>query len=226
MNTLQVGLFDPAKVVIAQIGQFLINLLLVVLVLLIGWIISKFIKTVVTKLLTVLKTNELSARIELNSILAKGGITASFSELIGTVCYWLGLLVTVVVAVNAGGLTIAADLLSRIVLYIPNVIAAIFILLLGMFFVKMLTNIIKTAVGNSGVGQANMLTKVVEIAVMIFAIVMALEQLNIRAGMIMFVVNIILASFGLGIAIAFGLGCKDIAAKATSDFLASLKTKK
>ena len=150
MGNWQVGLWEPAKVIMAQIGQFLVNLLIVLLILIIGWIIAKLIKVIVIKVLKSLKLDELSERIELNSILAKGGISYSFSELVGVICYWLAFLVTVVVAVNAGGLTIAADLLSRMVLYIPNVIAAIFILILGMFVAKILTSIVKTAAANSG----------------------------------------------------------------------------
>jgi len=226
MANWQLGLLDPAKVVLAQIGQFLVNLLVVLLILIIGWVISKLIKIIVTKLLKALKLDELSKRIELSNILAKGGITNSVSELVGIICYWLALLVTVVVAVNAVGLTIAADLLSRIVLYIPNVIAAIFILILGMFVAKILTNVIKTAAANSGLSQANLLSKIVEVVVMIFAIVIALEQLNIRANIIAFAISIILASLGLALAIAFGFGCKDIAAKIAADFFEKLKSKR
>ncbi len=222
----QMSLLDPARVVMAQIGQFMVNLLLVIIILIVGWLISKFIKALVTKLLKSLKFDELSSKIELTGILAKGGISYSFSELIGIICYWLALLITVVVAVNAGGLTIAADLLSRIVLYVPNVIAAIFILILGMFVAKILNNIIKTTATNSGLSQVNLLSKTVEVVVMIFAIAIALEQLNIQATIIAFAINIVLASLGLGLALAFGLGCKDIAAKFAVEFVEKLKSKK
>lgn len=226
MGNWQGSIVDPAKVVLAQIGQFIVSLLVVLIILIIGWLISKLIKAIVTRLLKAVKLDDLSKKIELDSILAKGGISYSFSELIGIICYWLALLVTVVAAVNAGGLTIAAELLSRIVLYIPNVIAAIFILILGMFVAKILNNIVKTAANNSGLSQANLLSKIVEVAVMIFAIAIALEQLKIGANIIAFSINIVLASVGLGLAVAFGLGCKDIAGKFTADFLEKLKAKK
>jgi len=226
MGNWQVGLVDPARVIIAQIGQFMVNLLAALLIFIIGLVISKAIKSVVTKLLKVIKLDELSKRIELNNILAKGGITATFSELMGIICYWLAILITVVLAINSVGLTIAAGLLSRIVLYIPNVIAAIFILILGMFVAKVLTNIVKTAAANTGLSQVNLLSQIVEVVVMIFAIAIALEQLSIRANIIAFAINIVLASLGLGLALAFGLGCKDIAAKITADFLDKLKSKR
>lgn len=219
-------LLEPAKVVLSQIGQFLISVLLVVIILIIGWLISKLIRTLVTRVLKALKLDDLSERIDLDNLLAKGGIQYSLSELIGMICYWLAILITFVVAINAIGLTVAADLLNKVVLYIPNVIAAIFILILGMFIASLLKNIVNTGAINAGISQANPLSRIVEIIVIIFAIAIALQQLNIRATVIELAISIVLASIGLAVAIAFGLGCKDIAARHMSDWLEKLKSKK
>lgn len=218
-------LVEPAARILDGIGRFLVNVLLVVIILIIGWVLSKVIKALVTKLLRAVKIDELSDRIELDSMLAKGGIQYSLSELIGVVVYWLTILITFVVAINAVGLTIAADLLNRIVFYIPNVIAAIFILIAGMFLGSLLKNIVKAAASNSGIAQANLLGKIVEIVIMVFAVAIALEQLSIAPTIIQMTISIILGSFGLGFALAFGLGCKDIVAKSVSEFLDKIKKK-
>lgn len=225
MSTWQWVLLDPGKAVLTQIGQFIINLLLVIAILIVGWVVSKVVKSVVTKLLRMVKLDELSDRIELDALLAKGGINYSLAELIGIVCYWLMLLVTVVVAVNAIGLTVAADLLQKVILYIPNIIAAIFILILGMFVAKLLVNIVLTAANNAGLSQANLLGKVAEIITMIFVIAIALEQLNIGTKIIELTISIVLASLGLGCALAFGLGCKEIAGKSVAEFMDKIKRK-
>jgi len=226
MSNWQVVLLEPAKTILSQISQFLVNVLLVVIILIIGWIIAKIIKTLVTKLLRTIKLDQLSDRIDLDTILAKGGISYSLSELIGVICYWLALLITFVVAINAIGLTVAADLLNRIVLYVPNIIAAVFILILGMFVATLLSNIVKTAANNAGVSQAKLLGKVVEVAVIIFAVAITLEQLGIAAKVIELTITVVLASLGLGVALAFGLGCRDLAAKFVSELIESLKSKK
>jgi len=226
MSNWQVVLLEPAKTVLSQISQFLVNVLLVVIILIIGWIIAKIIKTLVTKLLRAIKLDQLSDRIDLDSVLAKGGISYSLSELISVICYWLALLITFVVAINAIGLTVAADLLNRIVLYVPNIIAAVFILILGMFVATLLSNIVKTAANNAGVSQAKVLGKAVEVVVIIFTIATALEQLGIAAKVIELTITLVLASLGLGVALAFGLGCRDLAARFISDLIDSLKSKK
>jgi len=220
------GVFvEPAKLILAEIGHFLMNLLMVIVILIFGWFISKGVKMLVVKVLKTLKVDDLSERIELDNILAKGGIQYTLTELIGVVFYWVGLLVTFVVAINAVGLTIAADLLNQIVLYVPNVIAAIFILISGMFVATILRNIVKAAASNIGLTQANLLSKIVEIIIMVFAIAIALQQLGIGSRIIELTISIILGAVGLSIALSFGLGCRDMAEKATRDFLDKLKKK-
>jgi hypothetical protein len=223
MTSWQVVLLEPARTVLSQIGQFMVSILLVIVILIFGWIIALIIKGIITKALRAVKLDMLSDRIELDALLEKGGITLSLSEIIGVICYWLVMLVTFMVAINAVGLTIAADLLNKVVLYIPNVIAAIFILIIGMFVATLLKNIVTTAANNAGLAQGKILSKVVEIIVLVFAVLVGLEQLNIGLRITELTVAIILSTIGLGCALAFGLGCKDIAAKAVSEFIEKLK---
>jgi len=225
MSSWQIVLLEPARTVLSQIGQFVMNILLVLIILIVGWLISKLIRAVVTRGLRAIKLDEISDRIELEALLERGGISYSLSELIGIICYWLALLVTFMVAINSIGLTIAADLLNKVVLYIPNVIAAVFILILGMFAATVLRNIVLTAANNAGLSQGKLLAKIVEIVIVLFAIFVALEQLNIGILVTQLTLTIVLGSLGLGLALAFGLGCKDIAGKATADFIEKLKKK-
>lgn len=223
MSSWQIVLLEPARTVLAQISQFMVNALLVIIILIIGWLLSKLIKTIVSKALKLAKINDLSSRIELDKLLSKGGINYALSDLVGVICYWLGLLLTFMVAVNAIGLTVAADLLNKVVLYIPNVIAALFILVLGIFASTILKSIVQTAANNAGLSQGKLLTQVVETVVIAFAIFIGLEQLQIGIRITELTVAIILGSLGLGLALAFGLGCKDIAGRFMSELVEKLK---
>jgi len=225
MSSWQIVLLEPARSVLTQISQFMVNVLLVIVILIIGWLLSKLLKAVVTRALAVVKLDSLASRIELDKILEKGGLSYSLSELIGVICYWFGLLITFMVAINAIGLTIAAELLNKVVLYIPNVIAAIFILIISMFAATALKNIVKTAANNAGLSQGKLLGQVVEVVVMIFAVFVALEQLNIGIRVTELTVGIILGSLGLALALSFGLGCKDIAGRYVAELVEKLKKK-
>jgi hypothetical protein len=225
MSSWEIVLMEPARMVLGQISQFVVNALLVIIILLIGWLFSKLISSLVSKSLKAIKINELSSRIELDKLLSKGGINYALSDLVGVICYWLGLLVTFMVAVNSIGFTVAADLLNKVVLYIPNVIAALFILILGIFVSTLLKNIVQTAANNAGLSQGNLLSKIVEAIVILFSVFVALEQLQIGIHVTELTISIILGSIGLGLALAFGLGCRDLAGRFVADLIEKLKKK-
>ena len=218
--------WEPAKAMIYNIGDFLAKFFMVVLILLVGWLIAKAVKALVTKALKSLKLDSLSEKIALHNLLSRRGIKHTLSELIGLICYWLLMLVAFVIAINSINLLIAAELLNRIVLYIPNILAAIFILVLGMFFATLLKNTVNTAATNAGLAQAGFLSSLVEMVVIVFTLMIALEQLNIGARIIELMISIILASIGLGCALAFGLGCRDQAGRFVSDLVERMKVKK
>ncbi len=222
----QIVLMEPARMILGQIGQFMVNVLLVIIVLIIGWVIAKLIEKLVKGVLDVAKIDYWADRLELASILKKGGLKYSLSEMLGVVAYWVVILVTVVVAINAVGLTVAAELLNKVALYVPHVIAAVFVLVLGLFAAVLVKNLVITASTNAGINQAPLLGKVVEVLIMVFAVAIAAEQVNIGARVIMLILKVVLGSAGLAAALAFGFGCQEIAAKYTSEFIEKIKSKK
>jgi ABC-type multidrug transport system fused ATPase/permease subunit len=226
MSNWQIVLFEPARTVLSQVSIFLVNVLLVVIILIIGWLVSKLVRAIVTRALKAIKLDDLSDRIELDSLLEKGGITYSLSEMIGVICYWLGLLVTFAVAMNAVGLNFAVGVLNGVVAYIPHVIIAIFILIIGMFVATLLKNIIQVAANNAGLAQSKLFSKITEILVVVFAVIVALEQLKIGIRITELTLAIILGSVGLAFALAFGLGCRDLAERFISDLFEKMKSKK
>jgi hypothetical protein len=224
MDNIRLTMLPPAKMVIAQVGIFATSVILVLIIFVLGMLISKLIiKNGITGILKSLKFDDLAHSIELDAMLSKGGITLKLSELVGIICYWLSLLVTIVVALNAVGLTVAADLMQKIVLFVPNIIAAVFILIVGMFVSVLLKNIVKVTASNAGIQQANLLSNMCQVVIMVFVIAVALEQLQIGVRIIDLTISIILGSFGLGFALAFGLGCKDIVGKWVHESLTNLK---
>lgn len=218
-------LIEPARAILKQTGDFVSSLAGMVLILVVGWLIARLAQNVVTRFLRVLRFDSIADQIGANNILAKGGIKYTLSELLGILCYWLTVLVALVVAVNAVGLTVAAELLNKIILYVPNIIAAIFLLVVGIFGATFLGGIVQASAANAGLGQAKFLGRLTEVIIIIFAVAIALEQLDIGTVIIGLAVNIILVSIGLGLALAFGLGCKDIAGKYIEDFINNLKSK-
>lgn len=205
---------EVSKTVFMEMAQVAVALLLVIILLIAGLCLSHIIKVVAIRALKGLRFDEIFSRTPLARVLEKSGMRYSLSETMGTLCYWIGLLVSLGVILNATGLTIAAELINKIILYIPNAIVAVAILILGILGASILNSLITTIALNSGIKNARILGRAAETAIIIFVSIMALEQLKIKVMILETTVGIILASAGLAFAIALGLGCKDVAGKA------------
>lgn len=220
---LNVVLLDPVKAMTMKIWGYIPAIAGAIVILVVGWLIAKFIEAVVARVLKAVKLDSMSEKAGIANVLAQGDIKMPLSGLIGAVVYWLVMLVVISTTLDALNLKIASELLSRLVGYVPNILGAIFILILGAFVANFVGAIVRTAASNAGIKSAKALSQITQIIIMIFSVVIAIEQLQIATTLIILGVNIILVSFGLGLALAFGLGCKDIAGKAMQDFIASMK---
>ncbi|MFA5500805.1 MAG: hypothetical protein WC404_06970 [Candidatus Omnitrophota bacterium] len=223
MDRLALIVADPVKAMLIKIWSYIPTILGAIVILVVGWIIAKFVEAVVVRALKAVRLDVVSDKAGIANMLAQGEIKWTLSELLGVIIYWIVMLSVLAAALNALNLTVASDLLSRLVAYIPNIIVAIFVLVLGSFLATFVAGIVRTAASNAGISTAKLLAKVTQAVLVIFAIIIAIEQLNIATAFIAFAVNIILAAIGLALALSFGLGCKDIAAKAMQDMLNKVK---
>lgn len=223
MDRLALVVADPVKAMLIKIWSYIPVIVGVIVILIVGWLVAKLIETIVIRVLKAVKLDALSDKAGVSNVLAQGDIKLTLSEVLGAIIYWLVMLIVIVTALNALNLTVAADLLSRLVEYVPNIIIAIFALVLGSFLANFVGTIVRTTASNAGIKKAKSLGQLAQTVLVIFAVVIAVEQLNIATALIAFTVNIILASVGLAIGLAFGLGCKDIAGKFISDVVNNIK---
>ncbi|WP_419161712.1 mechanosensitive ion channel family protein [Candidatus Palauibacter sp.] len=204
-------LLDPIRAFFGQLGSFLPNLLAVLAIAVGGWIVAKVIQAVLVRFLKAVKADSLAERIQLAEMLARGGIQRTFSQLVGVISYWLVMLVVLVAALNALQLTATAELLQRFVGFLPAVVTAILILILGILAAAFLAATVRAVASNAGIAQAQVLGQFVQSIVIIFAVVVALQQLGVQFVGDAFL--IILGAISFGCALAFGLGCKDLAGR-------------
>ena len=221
---LNLMIVQPVQSLVSQVMAFLPKLLGALLILLIGWLIAKAIESLVVTILKKITLDKLADQTQLSTVLAKGGIRHKLSELIGVIVYWLIMLAVVMIVFNALELTVAAQLFQSVVTFLPNVIAAVFILILGIFAAAFLSATVRTAASNAGIVQSALLGELVQIVVVVFAAVAALQQLHVPFFGEVFL--IILAGISLGAAIAFGLGCKDLASRWVSDIVEQIQGRK
>ncbi len=220
------SILSPAASLFVKGYVFAGKLIVAVLVFIIGWIFSKVIKEVIVKLLKMLKLDAGSEKVGIESFLAKGEIKYTLSGLIGLVIYWLIILVVLAGVISYMGFGQIGDILTKLIDYIPSVLAAIFAIIFGIFLATFLSSIVRATAANSGIEQSKSLGNVTQIIIMVFAVIVAIEQLKIdTSGVLSDSLKIILAAVGLAFALAVGLGCKDIAGEAISGFIGKMKKK-
>lgn len=204
---------EVSRAIFTQMAEVIIAMFLLIGLLFAGLVFSYLVKAGVIGALKVLRFEKVFLKVMPARILERTGIKFSATEAIGTIFYWIGLLISLSVILNATGLTMAADLVNKVILYTPNAIAAIFILVFGTLGASFLNNIIRVLAANAGIDKANALGKISEVIAVIFVSVMVLEQLKINVKILETAIGIMLGSAGLAMAVAFGLGCKDIIGK-------------
>lgn len=223
MDWLTFVVVDPVKAMLIKIWGYVPAIAGAIVILVVGWLIAKLVEAVIVRVLKAIRLDVASDKAGVSNVLAHGEIRRSLSELIGVIVYWIVILVVIATALGTLNLTVAADLVSRLIEYVPNILGAIFILIVGAFVADFVATIVRATAGNAGIKKAALLAKMSKAVLIIFAIVVAIEQLQVASTLIVLAVNIILISVGLGIALAFGLGCKDIAGKFIQDVVNDLK---
>ena len=201
---------------------FLINFITALVIFVIGWLVAKLIMAVLTKLLKAIKLDYVAEETKIAEFLRKGGIKYTLSELLGVTMYWIIILGVLISVLDIMALIGVSTLLDKILIYLPSVIGAIIILILGIFISAFVSTVIRAATANVGVNQSALLGKIAQIAIVIFTVIIALDELKIGTVLVS-AMNIVLATVGLALGLAFGLGSKEIAGKLMAEWVDKLK---
>ncbi|HJV92492.1 MAG TPA: hypothetical protein VJ572_03400, partial [Azonexus sp.] len=126
--------------------------------------------------------------------------------------YWLVIVAALIMACNSLDLSYVSELLSRVAFFVPRVILAVVILAGGAYFAYFIDGSVTIYGRNVGFDEAPLLGRLARYAVMLFVVLIALEQLGIAGDIIRESFLIILAGIVLALALAFGLGGRQWAA--------------
>lgn len=212
----------PLQALLTRLASFLPLLLAALLIFVVAWLAARILEELLVRGLKAVRLDEIARRVGLEEIFRKGGVTQTLSELLGVFLYWFVLFAGVVAAVNALQLTVAAELLDRVLLYVPSVLAGVIILVLGAFFASLVGSLVQTLAANAGVTQARLLGQITRVVLVVFAIEVALEKF-IGVTTLHMQLNIVIAAIAFGAALAFGLGCKDLAGRFMSDLIEKVR---
>jgi small-conductance mechanosensitive channel len=207
-----------------KITAFLPELIGAIVIFVVGWIIARLVKLATEKLLNLVRFNKATEKTGVNKFLKKGEIVKAPSEIVGMLVYWFIMILVFIASLDALGLPIVSDMLNSIFLYIPNVVAAIIVLVLGFLMGNLLAAVVRTAASNAGLKNAEGLGKLSLYAIVVFAVSIALIQLGIGEEIVVSAFGLAFGAAALALALAFGLGGRDVAGDYLKRWLAEKKT--
>ncbi len=209
-ENVQQGLTNSANMII----QFLPALIGAIIILIIGWIVGRVGGGLLSKLLQKTNIDETVGKTDFGTTLEKSGMT--ISGLFGSLFKWFIYLIFIMAAVNVLNIPIFADFLNAVVLYIPNLIAGVLVLVIGLIAVNFLMKWVGSMLKGEDVPFTNWIVVGLQALLSIVVIVIALDQWRIQTAIIYtFLVPLawgISAGIAIAIGISVGVGAKDIVA--------------
>ncbi len=188
-----------------QIGGYIPNVIGALVVLAVGWAIARLVGRLLERLL---RGTRAAAAVQRTAV---DRVATSYEapRLIGRICYWVLLAFTIMIALSALGITAVNQAMDGFIAYLPNVAAAVLILLVAVVLAGAVAGMAERLMPDTVLGRV--VGTVVPLLVLTVAVFMALVQLRLATQIVTATYVLLLGALALGFALAFGLGGRDVA---------------
>jgi mechanosensitive ion channel-like protein len=196
---------------LSEVLLFLPRLLTFAVILLVGYIVARIVRDLLTKLLHVVHFDAIADRAGVSRALERAGTRMDAARVLALVVFWWIFLVFIEMAVNSLGLVDVTAFINSVLAYVPNVFVAILILIVGALLANVVAGAVRGAAAEAGLTTAGLLASVARWAVLVFAFLAALTQLNVAQNMIFILFAAMVGMLALAGGLALGLGGVDTA---------------
>lgn len=216
---------NPAQAVLVAVTAalsnflgFLPGLVGAILVLIIGWILAGALATLIERGLRAIGFERAVDRGGIGAFLARTGTTWTASKVVAELVKWFVFLIFAQAAANVLGMPQVTAIVNSIVLYIPNVVVALVVLVAGSLIARLASDLVRGTARQMGLGSPNLLAAVTRYAILGFAVVAAVDQLRIASTLLYALVIGFIGALALAFGLAFGLGGREVAADITRNW--------
>lgn len=192
----------------------------------VGWLIASLVEKAVAAILRAVRFNELSHRAGLTDFMEKTGTTMDPAGALGMVVKWFIRLIALVVAFDALGLPAVSEVLREFLMWMPNLVVAMVVLVIGGLVARAASKLVRGAVAESGLGNPEFLAKLSATLIWAFTIVVAVNQLGIATTLVNTLFMAFVGALALGTGLAFGLGGRETAGEILRNWYSKAQSKK
>jgi hypothetical protein len=183
------------------------------LILIIGWLISGFLARAVAALLRAVRFNDLARRSGISDFVQQMGVHTDTSGLLADIVMWFVRLITLIVAFDALGLPAVSQVLQQLLLWLPNLVVAMVILVITGLAANTVFRLVRGATAEAGFSNPDLLAAVGRFAVWSFGIIIAVNQIGIAQTLVNTLFFGLVGALALALGLAFGLGGRETAAE-------------
>src|SRR3989344_685232 len=196
---------------LTETASFLPNLILAIIVFTVGVVIASLVKNLLTRVLLTVGFEDWLSKTVIPEALKSSGAKLTTSSLIGELVRWFIVLLFLIPVVDMLGLGAVNQVLTDILLYIPNVVVAVIIVAIGAVFANIAKDLVAASVASVGAQAASVIAQVARWSILIFALLAALNQLGVATELIRIIFTGLVAMVAIAGGLAFGLGGKETA---------------
>ncbi len=195
------------------------------IVFLVGWTVAIGVGKLISETLKKLRVDKFFEKTNWKEVLERAEINVTVSEFIGEIVRWILVIIFLLASVEILGLSEFAEFLRKVVLWLPNLLVGILILVVGVILAEILEKIIKAGVKKMEVSYAGLLASITKIAIYVFAVLAALSQLGVTPVIVNAIIFGLIGTLVLSLGLAFGLGGKEAAAKIIEQIMKKFEEK-
>jgi hypothetical protein len=209
-----------------RISNFLPNLLGAVVILVLGWIVAVLLAKLIDKVLRIIGLQTLFEVTKVEDVVKKGKFRTDTTGVISSLVKWIILVIVFLTAADVLRLPQIVDFFSVILGFVPNVIAAVAVILIGAVLAKFLGDIVRGSAEAGGLAYANLLATITVWAIWVFAVLAALMEVGVASTLIKTLFTGFVALVAIAGGLAFGLGGQDAAKRLIGKIEKDLKARK
>lgn len=189
-----------------------------IVIIIVGFIVAKIVASIVRKLLVRIGADKVGDKLGEIDIVQKSNMKIEISKIVSKFIYYIMILFFLIAGAEALGMPAISNLVTDIINFIPNLIVAIIMLVLGLLLAEALRSIVFTALKSLGIPSAGMISSFVFYFILITVFVSALKQAAIQTEFLETNLSILIGGVVAAFAIGYGLASKDIIKNFISSF--------
>lgn len=210
------SIVDPIQTAFNTALQSIINalpnIIAAVIILIIGYIIGKLVGGAIRKLL---EKARVGAKLAKSKLITKmlSILNITFERLIGMLVSVFFYVVFILAAIDVLGISMLNNFVNQVLLYLPNLIAGVLVLIVGLVAVEWITTFIRNTTLEYNIGGAKLITSIFRAILILVVIIITLDQWKINTSIIYTLIQPLAWGIAAAIAVAFGWGFKDVVAE-------------